>query len=75
MEALVERMVKSENVLLENGNLDLRKFKVFYFARGKWQRIEGKRVTKSAFGLWITREKVSKIIKLNESHEILVSPF
>ncbi len=54
-------------------NLDLMKFKVFYFFRGKWERIQGKRVTKSIFGLWVTREKISELITQKE-FEILVCP-
>ncbi len=66
LDALNARIKESQESLREKVILDLVNFKVFYFFRAKWKRIKGKSVTKSAFGLWVTREKISKLIKVTD---------
>ncbi len=67
------RMKESHNLLIEKVSLNLMKFKVFYFFRGKWQRIKGNSVTKSDFGLWVTDTKISKLITQKDC-QLLICP-
>ncbi len=73
LDALNARMKESKELFHGKMSLDLAKFKVFYFFRQKWQRIEGKSATKSAFGLWVTQGKISKLIK-QKDFQVLVCP-
>ncbi len=73
LDALNARIKESQELLCEKVSLDLTKFQVFYFFRGKWQRIKGKNVTQSAFGLWVTRERISKLVRVKD-FQVLVCP-
>ncbi len=65
-DAINERITESQVFLWEKGSVSLRTFKVFRFFRNNWKRIKGISVKRSAFGLWVTRKKISKLIEIND---------
>ncbi len=77
MDNLLAR-IKESYELLKNETkfgkcLDLKSFALFYFSKGLWCRVKGKRVRKSPFGWWVTRKGITKIIEMNKFNEVLVS--
>ncbi len=64
---MLRRRVEESHKFLEGKgkSLDLTKCKVYHFYNRKWRRVKGKSVTKSPFGLWINKKRISKLIGTN----------
>ncbi len=73
-DAMQKRIRQSYQFLEKNQypSLNLQDFKIYYFQHGKWKQIKGKSVKKTLFGLWVNKQRVSRLIEVNEYQETLV---
>ncbi len=74
-----QRMEESRKLLDDKKGVNLKKYKVFYYGAQKWQRIKGKSVKKSPFGIWVNRKNVSRLIAFSHTayeneYPVLICP-